>query len=92
MTTNKTLTIKSIYVAAYLMTQYDKQLIGTEMDKKQIRFLFNSDGTEAQAMREFSGQDVSEKSRVQIADYIKCVNKLKDVIKSLSREDAYPSY
>lgn len=75
---------RSIYFAAYLMCQYGKKLIGTCFEDKKVVFLFDQiEGEMTRAMGEFTGN--SENGMVHIADYMVCVNKLKDVARSFTK-------
>lgn len=75
---------RSIYFAGYLMCKYGKRLIGTCFEDKKVVFLFEQvDGEIKRALDEFTGN--SEDGMLHIADYMICVNKLKDVARSFTK-------
>ena len=75
---------RSIYLAAYFMTQYKKKLVGTEIQGGRCIFIFPLDGTEDQAIQEFTGQ-IIDVANISVFEFMKNVNQLKDISKPLNR-------
>lgn len=79
---------RSIYLAAYFITAFNKKMVGAELENGKVQFLFASDGGESDAMKEFSGED-GFYGTVKIHEFMKCVNKLKDIIKSMTKDNLF---
>lgn len=75
---------RSIFFAAYLMCKYGKPIQGTSMCDKKVVFMFEDDGNISKALAEFSGVEGTE-ANVSLPAYMSCVNKLKDVARSITK-------
>lgn len=77
--------VRSLYLAAYMMCGHSRRLVGTEMQDRRVIFLFDAEGNEHEILDEFSG---IKAAMVNIGDYMKSVNQLKDVAKSLTKDQS----